>query len=94
MFKYLKSFNSEMISKDIKVIYVPPIYNESASILDSKFIEESVSELRNRGVNFIEPPKDYFYTNEYFFDTIYHLNKKGIDKRMLQLSNDLNSVIK
>lgn len=45
MFKYLKSFNSEVISKDIKVIYVPPIYNESASILDSKFIEESVSEL-------------------------------------------------
>ncbi len=94
MFRYLKKFNNEMESKGIKVLYVPPIYNKDAAALDREFIDETVTKLHYVGIDFIAPPKDYFYNKELFFDTIYHLNKSGIDKRMIQLSKDIKKVIK
>lgn len=94
MFRYLEKFNNEMQAKSIKVLYVPPVYNKDAATLDMDFIDETVTKLHHIGIDFIAPPKDYFYNKELFFDTIYHLNKSGIDKRMIQLSNDINRVIK
>ncbi len=94
MFRYLKKFNNEMQVKGIKVLYVPPVYNKDAATLDREFIDETVTKLHYVGIDFIAPPKDYFYNEELFFDTIYHLNKSGIDKRMIQLSKDIKKVIK
>ncbi len=69
-----------MDAKGIKVLSVTPVYNKYTATLYSEFIDEIVTKLHHIGIDFITPPKDCFYSKELFFDTVYHLNKSGIDK--------------
>ena len=42
-------------------------------------------------VRYIGDPYDYMFDNAYYFDTVYHLDSLGVEKRTEQIVNDIGS---
>ena len=41
-------------------------------------------------VRYIGDPYDYMFDNAYYFDTVYHLDSLGVEKRTEQIVKDIN----
>lgn len=68
------------------------------SIMESKYgrdISYRVNaEMKKKGIPVISAPKDYLFPREYFFDSNYHLNKKGREERTKRLIKDVKKQLK
>ena len=54
-----------------------------------KYLSNIKGYYASRDVMFIGNPFDYMYEKKYYFNTAYHLNSLGIDKRMFQIIHDI-----
>ena len=44
---------------------------------------------KNLGIEVLGEPEDAMFAGEYFYDSVYHLNRKGTELRTLKLINEL-----
>lgn len=80
--KYINDVNANLL-------IFPPVIDETSYNNQEFIINKIKNELADNQINFISPPLKYKYSNQLFFNSYYHLNKKGVEKRTLQLSNEL-----
>ncbi len=87
--QYVKDFKGYVNSQKAKLFIFPPVI-DSTSFENQKLIITKIAEtLKNNDIAFACDPSHYRYSNVLFFNSYYHLNKTGVDKRTQQLIADL-----
>jgi hypothetical protein len=84
----------DFTDRGIKVLLSYPAYEEESFInsIDSIHeLDEILREIKNLTV--ISSPENYKFTSEYIFDSAYHLNASGREKRTAQLIEDLQEAL-
>jgi hypothetical protein len=80
--KSLNEFSEYAKSNNIKVYFVFPNYPESEYILNKEVFIKYASDLKQElEIPILNNPDDFVFADSLFFDTVYHLNKKGREKR-------------
>jgi hypothetical protein len=86
---FLKKFKSYVHEQGAKLIIFPPVIDHTSFIHQKLIITKIAEELKNNDIAFATEPKTYEYDSALFFNSYYHLNKTGVEKRTTQLMNDL-----
>ena len=89
MIKQLKALENE----DVKVLLIPPAFAYSAYRKNQRIIKEISDSLDANGYAFIIPPVECAYNDSLFYNTMYHLNYKGVIKRTENLAQNLKKYI-
>jgi predicted Zn-ribbon and HTH transcriptional regulator len=79
---YLEKFIERSEKKGIKVILLPPVFQKSSYEINKEKIEKISNSLITK---FEVEPKVFSYEDNLFFDTVYHLNKQGVDLRTKEI---------
>lgn len=78
----LNKFYEEAKARGVHVFFTYPDYASSAFSENEKIINHLAADLKkNLEIEILNSPSDFVYPDDYFFDTIYHLNKLGREKR-------------
>lgn len=75
--EWLKIFGEKAKKRGIKVYFIPPAIEENTGLKNLKVIEEIESKMRESNFSYIGKAEDFFFKDEYMYDSIYHLNKVG-----------------
>jgi hypothetical protein len=91
---FIKEFKSYVEDKGAKLLIFPPVienqsYNNQAAIIDA--ISKS---LVSNGIPFYVESNKYKFSPDYFFNSYYHLNKNGVDKRTQLMIEDLTPALR
>ena len=98
------AFNHDLLKSIVKfgaavkakgaILYVsyPPFQRISFENCKTQ-IDYLDKELRNTGMNVIGTPEKFIVDDDLLYDTPYHLNKKGVDRRTLLLLQDIRSAM-
>ena len=87
----INDFAEEMKRKNVAVFFVFPNYPKEEYTVNKQVILLLEKDLRaNLTVEILGNPTSFMYPSNYFYDTLYHLNKIGRKKR----TEDLASLIK
>jgi hypothetical protein len=92
--EFLFDFKQEMKDKGVKVLFVPPPYEIDCFRKNKENIMEITKKLEEYQLDYISPASRYAFSDSLFYDTRYHLNKKGVDKRTQYLIEDISKYIK
>lgn len=90
--QFLKDFKTFVVDKDAELVILPPVIDQTSYDHQEMIINKIAEKLKNNGLAFAADPIAYRYPNSLFFNSYYHLNKTGVDKRTAQLINDLDSL--
>ncbi len=82
-------FKKYIISQKAYLLIFPPVIDETSYNNQQSIISQINTELADNQIIFAVSPLNYKYNNQLFFNSYYHLNKKGVDKRTQQVINDL-----
>jgi len=83
--KLLKEFQNKVKKKRAFFYIAYPSLCESSFKINKNRIELVKNKLETNSFFILGTPKDFMYHDDYFFDTPYHLNGKGVTKRSLKL---------
>lgn len=75
---FFQEFKNEMEEQGIKYIILPPVITATSFQSNKEKIENIAS---RKEINFNAKPEEFAFSDELFFDTIYHLNKQGVEMR-------------
>ncbi|MDR1469741.1 MAG: hypothetical protein LBT00_10655 [Spirochaetaceae bacterium] len=75
--------------RGVTVLISYPSYEEALFLASEPFIRELDAAFRDRGVTVISSPEDFAFPWDCFYDTVYHLNAKGRERRTSRLIRDL-----
>ncbi len=78
--------------KGICIIAMPPNYmffNDYKEKKYIRFLSNIKSFYEVNGITFLGNPSEYMFDKKFYFNTIYHLNYDGVQKRTLQVINDI-----
>ncbi len=90
----LKEFNVYCEGKGAKVYFSSPSVDELSVITTEKDIAEFEKYItESTGIEMISETEEYILPTEMFYDTNYHLNDAGVEKRTDLLIDDLKKVI-
>jgi len=86
---FLKEFKLYVNQQGATLYLFPPVIEQASFDHQKMIITKIAEELKNNDIAFVTEPKNYCYNKILFFNSYYHLNKIGVDKRTQQLINDL-----
>ncbi len=92
----LKDFSEKCKAEGVQVFISYPPYPKSEYVGKNKERIDALDlKLRNQlpDISFLDKPSDYTFEDSLFYDTIYHLNKKGREIRTNMLIDDLKKVL-
>lgn len=90
----LKEFKDYCESRGAKVYFSSPSVDELSVITTDKDIVEFEKYItENTGIEMISDTENYVMDTEFFYDTNYHLNDAGVQKRTDLLIEDLKKII-
>lgn len=87
--QFVKEFKLYVESKGAALLILPPAMDQTSFNNQKIIIKKIAEELKNNELPFLRNPADYMYPDSLFFNSYYHLNKKGVDLRTQQLLRDL-----
>lgn len=89
---YLNELREFVHARGAEVYFVSPVLLEDAYKGNERHLSDYAAELEQKtGIPFISDPYAYLFPSEYMFDTIYHCNDAGEEKRTELLIEDLRS---
>jgi hypothetical protein len=88
--QFLKEFKLYVKNRGAALLIFPPVIDKTSFDNQKIIIEKIAEELKNNDLTFFTKPSAYRYEDSLFFNSYYHLNKKGVDKRTEQLIRDLD----
>jgi len=86
--EYIKEFEKKLDNANCELYIIPPSYNLTSGINNKKSVNIVSRKLKNSGLSIIGKHEDYIFIDSLFFNSPYHLNKEGTNKRTLMLIND------
>jgi hypothetical protein len=90
---YIEGFVASCRSRGASVVFLPPVYERTSYEHSKGFIEAIVESLAERQLPFIAAPIRYAFPDEEFADTNYHLNGRGVPRRVRYIAEDLKPKI-
>ncbi len=90
-FGYIKDFYHFLDQKGATLYLLPPVLMKSLACKKQDMIVVIEKILREQKTPFLSSAKTFFYEDSLFFNTPYHLNKKGVDIRTNKIIDVLNS---
>ncbi|MEO8235941.1 MAG: hypothetical protein ABI549_11050 [Flavobacterium sp.] len=82
----INEFDNYAKKKNVKVYYLFPDFLKSEYVNNRKAITQLESDLKNNlTIPILNKPTDFLFTDGFFYDTVYHLNKKGRNERTNKL---------
>lgn len=87
--KVIKKFQAKTEAKGAKLLFTFPAYQAKSFANSEKEIFQVEKVLKQNGLTLISTPNEYKFADSLFFNTPYHLIKKGVDKRTELLITDL-----
>lgn len=90
---FLKELKKELEKKKVTLIILPPSIEKQSFNNLQKIINMINLSLKNNDMPFSSEPYLYSYDKSLFFNSYYHLNKEGAEKRSQQLINDITPYI-
>lgn len=84
-------FKNDIINKKAHFYLIPPAYQFSHYMVLKPTIKEIENQLKQKQVVFQILPNEFAYPDTLFFNTVYHLNKQGVDLRTTKIINFLKS---
>lgn len=87
---FLKDFKAFVNAKGAELIILPPVIDQQSYENQKLIVTKIAQKLNDNGISFATDPVNYRYDNSLFFNSYYHLNKTGVDKRTIQLINDID----
>ncbi|SFC35487.1 hypothetical protein SAMN04489722_102271 [Algibacter lectus] len=82
-FKYLKDYITKVNSKGAQVFFSYPSLMKTSYVLNKEKIEYLEKLLEQNNISTIGSPTSYFYGDNYYFNSPYHLGFQGANKRTL-----------
>jgi hypothetical protein len=95
-FALIKDFEKEVLSKGASLFISYVAYPKDQFLKNKKNIAELNTAIKNRlyTIPLINTPESFAFDSSLFFDTVYHLNKEGRDKRTKLFIEELKEYIK
>ena len=88
---YLKKYKEYVEKQGADIFFVSPPIVEKC-IRNEEYVQFFIQEEEEKiGIDYISNPADYFFPEEYMFDTYYHCNNIGEKERTKLLINDLQN---
>jgi len=91
--KYLDEFIAWCKTNDVKLIFMPSTLLKHQSYFTDKkekwFYKNIKNIIEKKGLPYIGNPYDYMYDKKYYFDSNFHLVKKGREIRTKKMISDL-----
>ena len=87
---FLKEFKLFVKKQGATLYLFPPVIEQTSFNHQKIIITKIAEELKNNDIAFVSEPKNYCYPKNLFFNSYYHLNKIGVDKRTQQVIDDLS----
>lgn len=91
--KQVAAYIRRMEKRGVKSYVFPPVYKKGGALLSEEFIRQTEKQLKENEIPFQVSPDKYIFADSLFYDTMYHLNKQGVDKRTGLLLNDLKAIL-
>lgn len=85
----IKSFKQLANTNGCPFYIFPPVIDKISYDHQSTMINKITEELKNNQIAFEVNPLNYRYEKDLFFNSYYHLNKKGVEIRTLQFIQEL-----
>jgi hypothetical protein len=89
--KFIQDFKRDMNKKGVALYIIPPAFQESSFINLNNAIKDIEGGLKDHSTPFDIRPEEFSYQNRFIFNTVYHLNKPGVDHRTLLIIKFLKS---
>ncbi|MEA2019425.1 MAG: hypothetical protein U9N59_13385 [Campylobacterota bacterium] len=90
---YIEKFTSWCNENNVKMIFMPSTLLKHKKYFKDKkeswFYKNLKSIIEEKGLNYVGNPYDYMYHKKYYFDSNFHLTKKGRKKRTNKMIKDL-----
>jgi hypothetical protein len=86
----LKNFKEYLNCKNARLLLLPPVMDSTSFTRQQIIITKIANELRNNDLAFEAEPAKYKYSDCLFFNSYYHLNKKGVDIRTIELLREIS----
>lgn len=90
---YLKGFKKYVEKRGAKVLITFPPHTDHIATTDEEVDAFAKKLERETGIQLISKPQDYFLPEEYFYDSDYHLNDRGVPIRTELLIKDLQEAV-
>ena len=91
---FIKNFKEYIEEKGAKLIILPPVIESQSYDNQANMIDLITVSLISNSISFRVEPTKYKFSSAYFFNSYYHLNKKGVDKRTQLVIEDLDTIMK
>ena len=91
---YIAAFKREVNLKHGRLIIMPPAVQSAFYDRQTEFVDRIAYACREAGLPFAVPTKRYALPDEWFYDTPYHLNLLGRNRRAEMLAEDLSGLMK
>jgi hypothetical protein len=88
---FLVDFKKYVSDKEAKLVILPPVLETESYQNQEDMINAIEIELQKNNIGFIAKPNRYKLATNYFFNSIYHPNKKGVDLRTRLVIEDLST---
>lgn len=89
--QFVREFKLYVQTKGAALIILPPVMDKTSFNNQKIIIKKIDEELRKNELTFVRNPADYMYPDSLFFNSYYHLNKRGVDLRTQQLLKDIGN---
>lgn len=93
VFAFLSDFKSYVESKGARLLLLPPVIERESYMNQENMVDSVAANLKKTGIPFAAEPAKYKFAANYFFNSYYHLNRRGVDIRTQLLINDLKPLI-
>ena len=90
--QFFYNIKSELEKKNVKVLFFPPVFQKSSALMSLKEIKKISEEMKINKTPFLVKAETYFLEDKYFYDTVYHLNKEGVQVRTNILIGNLQNI--
>lgn len=91
--KQVATYIHRMEKRGVKCYVFPPVYKKSCALRSDVLMQQTIEFLEKYSISFQVPAERYVFNDYLFYDTVYHLNKKGVDMRTGLLLKDLQSIL-
>lgn len=84
---------SSLSERGVKVLFLPPPYCRSSYQNDSLVISRISDSLRSIGLPFYLESSECVYPDSVFYDSRYHLNRKGVEMHSKKIAGELKRTL-
>lgn len=90
---FLQQFRQDLEARGARLLMLPPVIDREAFAAQRTMIDSVTYMLKKNDMAYIQEPVNYAFEKPYFFNSYYHLNKKGVDIRTQQVIRDLKPYV-